>query len=262
MVIRHAAIRSQLHDYLVGGLTPEERSKVEEHLQHCRPCSEFLHDLPELNSLWNGDPSLQRSAEYWHSFPLAVETKLGEAERQQPPSRPDRFRPVRVDRRRMILAACGAVALMFFILFFPRHEESGDRAAVSAPPPDTTSAMRVNRYLQRSKILLVGITNLPTGPDLPLDLGTEQKASRELAEEAKVLKRHPLDIRTARLIDDLERIQNRLANMSTGDQRQDLSLARDGIRQENLLFKVRMAESLYDRPLFEPGATSRPAGRP
>jgi len=79
-----------------------------------------------------------------------------------------------------------------------------------------------------------------------VDLSSERKVSRDLIEEARYLQSQPLDRRSERLIGDMEKILIELANMKEQNELPNVEMIRGGIHQENLLFKIRMAESLYD----------------
>jgi len=83
--------------------------------------------------------------------------------------------------------------------------------------------------------------------DQPADLRTEQRISRELVSEARVLRQEPLDLHSARLISDLEKIQIELANMGPENSSPGVALIRQGIESNNLLFKIRIAESVYQQ---------------
>lgn len=105
---------------------------------------------------------------------------------------------------------------------------------------------RMSQYLRKSKVLLIGIANLKTNEGQPVDLSVEQRASRELVREARYLKQRPLDPRVDELVDAMSRILIELANITKDKQIPNMEIVRGGIHQENLLFKIRMAETVYD----------------
>jgi hypothetical protein len=105
---------------------------------------------------------------------------------------------------------------------------------------------RMSQYLRKSKILLIGIANLKANEGEPLDLSVEQRASRELVREARYLQRRPLDPRVDQLVESMSRILIELANISKDKQIPNMEIVRSGIHQENLLFKIRMAETVFD----------------
>ncbi len=105
---------------------------------------------------------------------------------------------------------------------------------------------RMSQYLRKSKILLIGIANLKTDEGQPVDLSVEQRTSRELVREARYLKQRPLNPRVDQLVDEMSRILIELANVTKDKQVPNMEIIRSGIHQENLLFKIRMAEAVYD----------------
>jgi hypothetical protein len=105
---------------------------------------------------------------------------------------------------------------------------------------------RMSQYLRKSKVLLIGIANLETEEGQPVDFSVEQRASRELVREARYLKQRALDPRVDQLVDAMSRILIELANLSDEQQIPNMEIVRSGIYQENLLFRIRMAEAVYD----------------
>jgi hypothetical protein len=89
-----------------------------------------------------------------------------------------------------------------------------------------------------------------------VDLSVEQRASRELVREARYLKQRPLEPRVDELVDAMSRILIELANISKDKQIPNMEIVRSGIHQENLLFKIRMAETVFDsaRVVYAKGA--------
>ena len=109
---------------------------------------------------------------------------------------------------------------------------------------------RMSQYLRKSKVLLIGIANLKTEEGQPVDLSVEQRASRELVKEARYLKQRRLNPRVDELVDAMSRILIELANITKEQQAPNMEIVRSGIHQENLLFKIRMAEAVYDSAQF------------
>ena len=98
-------------------------------------------------------------------------------------------------------------------------------------------------YFRKSKILLVGISNISANKGERIDLSTERQAARELIQQARYLDNRFLDDRSQQLIKALERILLELANMEQHANVPDVEIVRSGIHDENMLFKIRMAES-------------------
>jgi hypothetical protein len=127
---------------------------------------------------------------------------------------------------------------------------------INVKPPTLESTQltemdkKIGQYFRKSKTLLIGISNMNLESDHPVDLSTERKVSRQLVDQVRYLREQPMDINSAKLIGDLERIQIELANLKENNDNPQIEMVRNGIHKENLLFKIRMAESRYDQPRF------------
>lgn len=135
------------------------------------------------------------------------------------------------------------------------HPQGGASTPVTA-----VNAERVSEYFRKSKILLIGVANLKEDHDAPPDLSTERSVSRSLVKEARYIREEPgLNPKAKELIDELNRVLIQLANLSEQDDASGIEIIRGGIRQENLLFKIRMAEDAFEaaRPIQ---ATSKREG--
>jgi hypothetical protein len=205
------------------------------------------------------EPSSDRSEEFWNNFASSVETRIRQTELAGARRRSSMWgviQPWFVLHRPHVATASGVVAVLIlgFIgwrLLFPLETEAvkpqiADREVVA----DTTSE-RISLYFRRSKVLLVGITNMKTSFEgHPVDLGVEREASRQLVREARLLQSEHLDPQATRLIRNLEKIQIELANMNQEVPLPNIEMIRSGIHRENLLFKTRMAESAYESVQF------------
>jgi hypothetical protein len=160
--------------------------------------------------------------------------------------------------------AAGASALAVALLAFLLTQEpvavpgrSPEPAVAAQAPVADTSAARVQQYLRKSKALLVGLTNLKVEDRAPVDFALERRMSRQLAEESRLLRREPLDPRGRRLVGDLEKIFIELANVPEDGPMPAVDMVRAGIEEENLLFKVRMAETAYGHARIIPAGMRR-----
>jgi hypothetical protein len=265
-MILHRRIQRRLFEYAKNELPPEAAGRVRDHLSACPDCA---REVDTYRSLLTGiGSSLSQSGEalppeYWRSFSSSVMQRIAGAApvRDVTPGWWEEIRQVLELRPRYYAAALGGAVALVLISFFawksfrPRPVDSGS-------PPQTEPRMsemrsesgrttdRVNQYFRKSRLLLVGLSNMEPDDSQRADLLVEKHLSRELVREARFLRSRPLDPRSARLVGDTERIFIELAN--AGEQRHapTIDMIRTGIRRENLLFKVRMAESMSDSTLI------------
>jgi hypothetical protein len=106
---------------------------------------------------------------------------------------------------------------------------------------------RLNKFFRRSRTLLVGVSNMDPAGDGGYGFEGERKVSWSLLREARYLKTGPVDQRSSRLLEDLNQLMTELANSDSPSRHPGVELVREGIENKNLLFKLRMRESHYDR---------------
>ncbi len=259
----HSKIRQQLFDYAVGGLDIAARKEAEAHLATCNSCSSNLKALRvSLNILQRAshDPSAQRTEQFWNSFAYNVQDRIRKNEREPSVSALSLVQGIRsllVFRRPYVIGAGSAAAALIAAILawtfmapdqpdlLPRNQAVAGHTA-----EQDTSARRISQYFRKSRALLVGLSNTNPSDHMALELNDEKELSRQLVLESRYLKRQPIDPRSSRLIDDLDKVLIKLSNTNQGKEEPDIELIRSGIRRENLLFKLRMAEFAYTDPLI------------
>jgi len=266
-MMEHRKIRLSLYDYARGEVDETMRGLVSLHLAECDRCRGELEELQSVIAITGRarrSPSGERGEEFWREFPFAIEEKLAQpqaAKRNLADMFRDFMRPLFVYRRRSagFLAAGLALGVIAGIMLTqkpdspPLQEVAQNVARPEATPASTAPVLevdRMQRYFRKSRMLLVGIENMKTAADGQVDFAVERHASRELLQEARYFKYQPLDSRSAKLIGDLEKILIELATIKEETGLPNVEILRGGIQQENLLFKIRMAEAIYDTSKF------------
>ncbi|MFN0158440.1 MAG: anti-sigma factor family protein [Bacteroidota bacterium] len=255
-MMTHKRIQKQLYDYLLTDLTDEMKREVEQHLSGCTLCNTELQSLRSTLSLVNpfsSSPADSRGPEFWDEFATSITERIAD----QAPARNRWWTSIResmqsivVPQRRLLISVGGVIAIVGIIMFgwntwqhrspeesFSSIQRSEQIAFVEDP---------LGQYFRRSKVLLVGLSNMKTADGIPVDLTAERSISRELIREARAFGDEPLDPRSTLLLRDLQKILVELANMEQTTDIPNVEIIRSGIRQENLLFKIRMAEATRD----------------
>lgn len=248
----HEEIRLLLYDFAAGELLPDRRGSVETHVAGCADCRADLEGIRALLAALPGgtaSPADERPASYWARFPENVEKQIRNLETAGAKVPRRRHEPARVlFPVRPVFGTAGVLGLLvatFLVVSrtaLPPASAPAETAIVSAAVPADTA---VGDYFRRSKALLVGLTNIDVREGSSIDLGAERRKSGELLEEARRLRQRPLDPRSARVIDDMERIFLKAKNIDPGHPADDVSMLREGIERNNLLFRVRMSEAAY-----------------
>lgn len=250
-MITHNEIRKLLYDYCSGTLEEKEKTAVEEHLRHCSPCTREANATKALiDALPVSAPSSQRNEEFWKAFSLRVESRIVQestASRAERESLVTRIMAAFQPMERELLTGAGILAVVLFALIvwmWPATKTPVERAPVLTAAVQSPEK-QVGQYFRKTRALLVGLDKIKQTETGDVDLSEERKVSRELLNESRMLRKKPIDIRSARVMDDLDRILVSVANAKDRSDQRDLDLVRGGIRSENLMFKVRMAEIAY-----------------
>lgn len=251
---------------LYGELEPPDRAAFERHLAACAICSqEFdrLNETLQLMQLRNRPrPDEAFWTRVWGRFLREVESNPSAAMTK----RAWIFRPPWVWQT----AAAAALVLLGFGIgryFTDKPMEMSDRAkSLTAASSKSRDALdeRVDRYLQRSKLVLLGLANLDSHQDISsFDLTPERTLSKELVEETYLLKQELAASRQKRmleLVSELEVILLQISHLQDGHNTLGIELAKTGIRHKALVFKINLEEMSRARP-SNSGGSSKGLGR-
>ena len=256
---KHTTIQIQLYDYIRGGLSDAEQDAVSAHLRTCPACAAEVEELRALITAQGPtppDPAALLPKEFWNTLLNEVDLRISSHAPAvswyrrlavwMTPGPTPQYR-IAVSFAAILIVA-GSALITWTVM---RHAPEPLAPAVADASVVDSSAIvkptRLQKYLHRSRTLLVGVANMNVPGDQPADLQTERRVSRELVIEARALRQESLDAHSARLINDLEKIQIELANMTPDDVAPGVDMIRQGIESKNLLFKLRIAETLYQQ---------------
>ncbi len=198
-------------------------------------------------------PRESRSEEYWSAFVDAVDARIA-SQKRNVPARSGMIsealgvlHSLRLRTALTLAAGFAAVAIAVVLLRSPAPETVPSRQLADTEARDSVRSddQRLSRYFRRSQTLLVGLTNKKPTEGRTIDLEPERDVSRELANETRAIRQTLIDQKSTRLVDDLEKIFIEVANTSPRAHPREFEMIRGGIREENLLFKVRMAQAGY-----------------
>jgi hypothetical protein len=258
--MRHGEVQKRLYEYVRGELEGAPLHRLEEHLARCNKCygeMQIVKESIRMIPTRTGKPSDERSDAFWVQFVESVDQKT-----QSQKARPvlanliwDEIWGTVTLRRPLVLGVAGivtvaAIALLLWTATPGIRVEEQPSQFVGGVKADSLQLDLAN-YFRTSKILLVGISNISMERGEYIDISAERQAARKLIRQARALDSRVADERSHQLIKALERILLELANMEQKVDLPDVEIVRSGIHQENMLFKIRMAESefsLSDNP--------------
>jgi hypothetical protein len=241
---------------LYAELAPGLQKEFTEHLGSCADCRKEFEALQATLQMMNRrsrpQPGREFLESYWDrlSAMLPVDEKKSRAATASRGGYPNR--PARVPAWAFGIAAVLLVAVGVYLgrTYFggpPAGVPRIDTPMVTAGPregADTTSDQAV-AYLERSKNLLIGLTNLDEEHLSSLDLSRNQEVSRELIQQANTLTvalNRPDQQQMRRLIQDLEVILLQLANIDVKPGVPAIELVQKGVDQRSILLKINLEE--------------------
>lgn len=254
---KHKSIHMLFYEYLQNELSAADRRFVDVHLAHCQSCRA---ELESLRSLLKKAPRPSRAPSdevpvgYWNAFAQRVEERIKTQERaghsESPRSVLERLEQFVVLRPRLALAYGGATIVVLASLLVWRWAERDPRSSLefadeSASLQHISLDERTRTYLDRSKILLLGIVNLEAEPDLPqaVDLNRYRAVSHQLVQEARDLRVElddPQHLRLRQLISDLEIILLQIANLESQEDLPAIELVKNGVDRKGIFLKINL----------------------
>jgi putative zinc finger protein len=247
---------------LYGELSPDLQHEFSAHVDACPSCAPELQKLKQTLSIM----SQRRVAEPGEGFGGAlwnkINARLGEegSESQGPipagrilgPGKKIALRPPLMPAWAYGIAATILLAVGIYLgrtYFSTPRSEGGQRstplALVPAPESEDSTTREAVAYLQRSKNLLIGLTNLDEEHRTSLDLRHNQEVSRQLIEQGSILTvslNKPSQQQIRQLILDLEVILLQLANIEVKPGVRAIEMVQNGLDQKSILLKINLEE--------------------
>jgi hypothetical protein len=232
---------------LYQNLDGADQARLHEHLAVCPRCAAALQKSGRTLQIMDRReiPALPES--YWEKNELRILEKVQK-------NRMETALPV--FRRRNTLTwgtrFAAAVAILTIgiligrLTFHGGIQGSGSRdQIVSTETPFHLAELqqRTNQYLDRSKMIILGLINFDSGSEDPYILNMErnQRISGELIQEAGFLKEN-LECagqnRLSELVSELELILMQIANLDRQEHIDGLELIKDGVDRNSLLMKI------------------------
>ena len=254
--MRHGKVRELLYDYLQSGMDPLLKNDIERHLAHCESCFRDLRALKTvLDALPRDAENIERAMDQkdWDHLHASIMHRVQSSEEQKRRSiwrgaGADRW--IGMARPRYAIAAGIAVAVIGLLWFLKTPVVDQPSVPRETVQTREQGPIKLGRYFRKSRALLTGLSNLDPPADSPIDLSVEREISRQLMIEGRSLRGQNLDPRSDRLIGDVDRIMKRVSSAPEEAHPPDIQIIRRDIRGQNLLVKLRVAETSYANDLL------------
>ena len=241
--------KDHMIEALYGELSPADKERFDQHLSACPECASEYSLLGATLRLMDKRERPDPGPEFWDGYwdRLSRRRTWEETGEDARPSFAARL--VRDFSRlpRWSYQAAGAAALLLVGILIgsrliapPGGGRRVETAAVSAP---AGAVVQAENFLERSKVLLLGLVNYdPATEDAyALDLGRKKTMSRDLAAEAPAI-RGALNKRGQKrlrdLVSDLEVIMMQIANLGSGQDVEGVELIKQGVDSRGIFLKI------------------------
>jgi len=243
---------------LYGDLSGDKKRFFEDHLLQCETCSTAYTEMSSTRDIMEKRTRPEPDDSFWEGYWDRLSARM-QAEKvfgPQVSEKPKRsFIGVKFFPRWAFQAAA-ATALIVVGIFLGRAlfapgpqgiQTAGIDGTQSQVTPGVELAQRTQAYVQRSKVLLMGLVNFdPSEQDLyTLDLPYQRQTSRELLQEAGWLQQELGNSRQRRLqelVADLEAILLQIANLEAEEDLDAVELVQTGVEGRGIFLKIHMAD--------------------
>ena len=251
--------RSMFIEALYSELNLEQKNWFETHLQSCPKCAEEYQKISTTMGVMNQRTRTEPDKFFWEGYWDKLVDQMEAEEKSvsrmgvwwQRFWQSMNFQPSWTYR---VATAVALIAIGVFIgkFYFGRpvsqHVETIQTAQAPSTAVEQASLLqRTDRYIERSKVLLLGLINFdPDSEDIyGLDMPYQKQISRELIQEANSLKEElsdPAQRQLRELIEDLKITLLQIANLESEHDLSGIDLVKSGVDRRGILLKINLEE--------------------
>jgi hypothetical protein len=239
---------------LYDELTHTEEKIFMEHINSCSSCrlkfQELKETLTELKKYQRPEPD----EDFMNSFWRTLQPKLAVNGNTQKNPWAKLIYFFRSDFRWKYQLA-GGIAILVIGLFIGKYflaERGDNNQAVTSNKSElavseTKADLDAAKYIERSKILLLGIVNFDPSKDdaETINLPHIKNISKQLASEAPALKadlNEPSQQQLKRLVSNLQLILLQIANLEEKNNLDGIELIKEGVNSQNIFLKINIQQ--------------------
>lgn len=238
---------------LYGELKLEDERKLDLHLKECETCSNEYYSLSETLNLYKNIKRVEPDPIFMENFWDNLQPELEKVNNSK--SKIDVFVSQIKDwfyiQPKWSYQLAAGLSLLIMGIFIGRFFLNNNNSIENNTTPQNmgnnnviqASEIKAERYLDRSKVLLLGLVNMDTesGDVEPINLEQQKRISRELVTEASGLKKElskPSQRRLKELVSDLEVILLQIANTEAEYDLSWIDLVKTGVDQRGIFLKI------------------------
>ena len=250
-------------DALYNDLNHEQQERFMVHLNSCQKCSDEYARISNTIDIMNNKKQLDPGEHFWDNYWDNLENKL----EPQPKKVPavirwwQEFLDNFYIEPSFIYRTVGAMAILIIGVMIGKYYYGDSTSNFKAPTKGTNELssivkrtaleQRTDRYLQRSKVLLLGLINSEYDDEesLALNLPHQKEVSQNLVHEASLLKQElddPKQNQLRNLVTDLEVILLQIANLESEHDLSAVEMVKSGVDRRGILLKINLEQMNSD----------------
>jgi hypothetical protein len=253
--------RKAFIEALYDEMNPDQRRNFDAHLESCEDCAAAYAKLKSALGIMGKREREEPEDVFWTGYWDRLADRLESPEKisDRSESRWKRLVQTLTVQPTWAYGTAAAVGLLIIGVFIGKlvyGPSTGDKRGI-APIPIAESSpqsaemtaldQRTERYLNRSKVLLLGLINFDAETEDPytLNLPQQRDISQNLVEEAGYLKSElseSADNKLLQLITDLEVILLQIANLESEYDLSAVDMVKSGVDRRGILLKINLEE--------------------
>lgn len=235
-------------DALYGELDPSNQQSLDEHLKQCSRCGELFASMQNTLQIMDGREHPKLADEYWKQYDDSLQKRMADA-------KPEKVRWHTFGKIPgwALKAAAAFILVGIGVLIGRYYMTPTTQTQIAQPRTAPSTVQRVSmdpetkRFLERSQVLLIGIVNMEPEADgsYPADLSAQRRVSRDLIQEASLVKtklKGPDKRRLNELVSDLELILLQIANLEAENDHPEIEMVKSGVDRKGVLFKINLEQ--------------------
>jgi hypothetical protein len=243
-------INSKIQNYLDGELSAKQKEKFEAHVQECASCTA---QVKTFRLIFKEAAGLEKQAapdDLWQKIAFGLDAKpqpawetfVGKLSGWR-----DNF-SLNFILSSPAIKFAGMALLMALGIWIGRltlPSVQNNDVQVAQQPEASGYRLAAQEYIEKSKILFLGVINADAEDIQNSGLKMERQMAQNLVREAAVLKDSLSDNRDARLkrlVTELEMILVEIANMEESRDIKDVELIKSGIDRKGLMLKINLQD--------------------
>ncbi len=255
-------VRKKMVEAVYSELPADEQKQFFQHIDSCPDCRKEFVALQKTLGMMNNRQIPDPGEDYWGNYWQNLQQRINETnktkETRESLKRLFVFLNNRIPGYAPQLAAAAVILIVGIFIgkfYFANNENFmiSDVKLIQSLQEKTPVRVSAQRYLERSKIILLGLVNFDPNQDDPyaLNLDYQKEISQQMAFQAKTLKKSLADsglVNLAELIEQLEIIMLQIANLEEMHDLQGIDLIKSTVNSNGILLQINLEElQLTDR---------------